>query len=58
MLNKNILVDAFGMVALVALSPLIMVQILGLVYKIKLHRHDKLVASDLDESIIEFEVSL
>lgn len=34
-LNKNVLTDAFGLIALVATMPLIVVQIVGLIYKIK-----------------------
>ena len=34
----NIVTDAFGVVALVAMTPLIAIQILGLIYKIKLVR--------------------
>ena len=34
-LNGNIMTDAFGIVALVALSPIITIQIMGIVYKIK-----------------------
>lgn len=39
-LGGNVLTDAFGVVALVALTPLIAVQIMGLVYKIKAKRAD------------------
>ena len=34
----NILTDAFGMVAMVAMTPLISIQILGVIYRIKLRR--------------------
>ena len=37
-LEGNVMADAFGVVALVALTPLIAVQIMGLSYKIKLKR--------------------
>ena len=37
-LGGNILTDAFGVVAMVAMTPLITIQILGFVYKYKLHR--------------------
>jgi hypothetical protein len=33
--HANILVDGFGMIAMVALTPIITLQILGLLYKIK-----------------------
>ncbi len=52
-----ILSNGFGIVALVAMTPLIVIQILGLVYKIKLH------ISNLSkeypyEDVIEFDVDL
>ena len=34
----NIVTDAFGVVAMVAMTPLITIQILGVIYKIKEHR--------------------
>ena len=37
-LDGNILTDAFGVVAMVAMTPLIAIQILGLVYQRKLKR--------------------
>lgn len=37
----NIMTDAFGVVALVALTPLIAVQLMGLVYRIKLSNSEK-----------------
>lgn len=57
-LGGNIMTDAFGAVALVALTPLISVQIMGVTYKIKLNRKAKLktaaIPADSDE-IIEIE---
>ena len=51
--------DAFGAVALVALTPLIAIQIMGLSYRIKLARQEKLapapvMPADIDE-IVEIE---
>lgn len=40
-LGGNILTDAFGVVAMIALIPLISVQISGLIYKIKMHKLNK-----------------
>ncbi len=40
-LGGNIMTDAFGAVALVALTPLISVQIMGIAYRIKLHAMEK-----------------
>lgn len=49
----NVLTDAFGLVAMVALSPLITIQILGIVYK--LISNKKPDTSKLDETIIDFD---
>ena len=44
-LGGNIITDAFGIVAMVAMTPLITIQIMGLVFKIKEHRlHQNAVA--------------
>lgn len=56
----NIMTDAFGVVALVALTPLIAVQIMGMVYQYKLNRADmatapELAAPDAADEIFEFE---
>lgn len=48
----NILTDAFGLVAMVAMTPLITIQILGVVYKIKMKRNEL-----ADEGIIEVKES-
>lgn len=59
-LKGNIMTDAFGAVALVALTPLIAIQIMGLVYKFKLDKIEKntapksIILDDSDE-IVEFE---
>ena len=59
-LGGNLMTDAFGVVALVALTPLIAIQIMGLVYKVKTQKIGKQVLSDTDASlhydeIIDFE---
>lgn len=51
----SVLTDAFGLVALVAMSPLITIQILGIIYNIKSKKKDIIEA--IDESIIEFKRS-
>jgi hypothetical protein len=56
----NIMTDAFGVIALVALTPLIAIQIMGVAYRIKLHNRQKSVAADYVipeniDMIIEFE---
>lgn len=49
----NVLTDAFGLVALVAMSPLITIQILGIIYNLKSKTNK--VSTSIDESIIEFK---
>lgn len=51
--NGNVLTDAFGLVALVALSPLITIQILGIIYDQKTKK--KTLPTEIDEEIIEFK---
>ena len=59
-LGGNLLTDAFGVVALVALTPLIAIQIMGLIYRVKQHNAEKIapqaqiVEDELNE-IYEFE---
>ena len=50
----NIVEDAFGVVALVAMTPLIAIQVLGLVYKIKQARSkvEEPMIDEFDESIV------
>ncbi len=52
----NILTDAFGMVAMVAMTPLISIQILGVIYRIKLRRAqaEPAAAEPIVETIIDF----
>ena len=50
--GANVLTDAFGLVAFVALSPLITIQLLGIIYKYKLNKLNKI--DIIDETIIEF----
>ena len=53
----NIVTDAYGLVALVAMTPLIAIQILGLVYKIKQKKRDaETVAAAAEETVIETTV--
>ena len=47
----NVVEDAFGLVALVAMTPLIAIQILDLIYKIKLRRSR--VAKEADATTVE-----
>lgn len=59
-LGGDIMADAFGVVALVALTPLIAVQIMGMYYQYKLDRMEKTSAQgeislDADDDILDFE---
>ena len=57
-LGGNVSTDAFGLVAMVALTPLITIQVLGCVYKIKLMRVERSKsAKQVDDgvAVIEFE---
>ncbi len=54
----DIMTDAFGVVSLVALTPLIAIQIMGLLYKIKLAKLEgttETIIPENDNAIIEFE---
>lgn len=59
-IGGSIMTDAFGVVALVALTPLIAVQIMGVMYKIKTDKADEaaileMVPPDAVDEIFEFE---
>ncbi|MDL2293353.1 DUF1538 domain-containing protein [Ruminococcaceae bacterium OttesenSCG-928-D13] len=51
----NVMTDAFGVVAMVALTPLIAIQIMGLVYKRKMNKAAGTEAVDLQDDILELE---
>ena len=51
----NVVTDAFGVVALVALAPLIAIQIMGAAYKYKLEKESKAEPQMIEEKIIELE---
>ena len=54
----DIMTLAFGVVSLVSLSPLITIQFLGLVYERRINKQTLAKVKDLDESILDYEVSL
>ena len=54
-LGGNVVTDAFGVVALVALAPLIAIQIMGLVYEHKLKKSSGIPKPALEDTIIELE---
>lgn len=57
-LDGNLMTDAFGVVALVALTPLIAIQLMGLIYQIKVQKMqktaDRPAAEDGGDDIVEF----
>ena len=55
--GNNIVTDAFGTVAMVAMTPLIAIQILGVVYKFKLKKAETAAMPDIIEDITEFEAA-
>jgi hypothetical protein len=57
-LGGNVLTDAFGIIAMVTMTPLITIQILGLVYKKRMTDAGELTPLDkieVEEDIIEYE---
>lgn len=59
-LGGNIMTDAFGVIALVALTPLIAVQVMGLYYKFKTNKQLKVIKADVvdltdSDVIVEIE---
>ncbi len=57
-LGGNILKDAFGIVAIVSMTPLITVQLIGLIYKIKLKGQERIIDNPDDELIIDYLVEV
>ena len=53
-LGGNIVTDAFGVVAMVAMTPLIAIQLLGIVYQIKLRRSHRDIVEEESFEIIDF----
>ena len=51
----NIMTDAFGAVALVAMTPLIAIQLMGLSYRMKLSKQPTVVIPANMDEIVEFE---
>lgn len=58
-LGGNILTDAFGIVALVAMTPLVTIQLMGLYYKLKSRRTEETTAGllprSVEDDIIEYD---
>lgn len=55
-MGGNVMLDAFGVVALVAMTPLIIIQLMGLSYQRKLRRRAQAAEEGLDE-ILVYDVS-
>jgi hypothetical protein len=53
----NVVTDAFGVVAMVAMTPLITIQILGVVYRVKDARAEK-TETNIAESVFELYADL
>ncbi len=51
-LGGNIVADAFGIVSMVAMTPLIAIQIMGLIYRIKDSKLHKELASQADQTVL------
>lgn len=55
-LEVNILKDAFGVIAMIAMAPIITVQISGLIYKIRYEKiQKKNEIGDMNNSIIDID---
>lgn len=54
--TANIMQDGFGIIAMVAMTPLITLQLMGLIYKLKIQAQDKAIRAALDEE--EFDASV
>ena len=52
-LGGNIITDAFGIVAMVAMTPLITIQIMGAIFKVKENRLRK-VSMEVPESVVPY----
>ena len=53
-LERNVLTDAFGLIAMVATIPLISIQMVGLIYKIKSNKEIKYTDPVYNEEIIDY----
>ena len=52
-MGGNVVTDAFGVVAMVAMTPLLTIQLLGLVYQRKLKVTEAEASEDVDEEIVD-----
>ena len=54
-MEGNVVTDAFGIVALVALAPLIAIQIMGLVYASKTKASEQPMQMLMEDIVVDFE---
>lgn len=54
--GSNILTDAFGLVAMVAMTPLITIQILGVIYNIKMKKNKRAEEEIIEDAITDSEI--
>ncbi len=52
-LGGNLITDAFGVVAMVAMTPLITIQLLGVVYQLKVRKRPVAAAPEVDDEIFD-----
>ena len=52
-MEGNVVTDAFGVIAMVAMTPLLTIQLLGLVYQRKLKVTEAEASEDVDEEIVD-----
>ena len=51
-LGGNVMVDAFGLISFIAMSPLITIQILGIIFKFKTKQE---IYKNINEEVIEYD---
>lgn len=54
-LGGNVIMDAFGVVGMIAMMPPITVQVMGVIYQLKLRKAEKLEATELEQDAAEAE---
>ena len=52
----DILMDAFGIVAMVAMTPLIIIQLIGLLYRIRTAHNERVAITIAEEEIIDLTI--
>ena len=57
-LGGNIITDAFGIVAMVAMTPLITIQIMGLIFRIKERKLHKTIVPVVDKVAVDEDMEI